>query len=138
MNHRRSTQVANSAESGRDKRRSSGDRRGFEQRNAGGSGAGSAFPTNAPNTRIEERESGGADRGVALLNTEQYPVIVVLLWSVQHPSLLAITPSNPFVEGLAECGSSVKERFADLVIVTCILRREQCLEQPSKSSRQES
>ena len=63
-------QVTNSVESGREKRWSGGDRRGSEQRHAGGPGAGSALPANASTARMEERESGEVDRGVVQLLTE--------------------------------------------------------------------
>ncbi|CAN0285962.1 unnamed protein product, partial [Ectocarpus sp. 12 AP-2014] len=61
------TEVANPGEPapnpGREKRWSGGDRRGSEQRNAGGSDSGSGSPANAPNARVVEREGVGADRG---------------------------------------------------------------------------
>ncbi|CAM9126724.1 unnamed protein product [Ectocarpus fasciculatus] len=61
------TEVANPGEPasnpGREKRWSGGDRRGSEQRNAGGSDSGSGSPANAPNARVVEREGVGVDRG---------------------------------------------------------------------------
>lgn len=60
-------QVANHNESapeyGRDRRWSGGDRGGSEQRGAEGSDFGIGSPVPAPNTRIVERDGGGADRG---------------------------------------------------------------------------